>query len=94
MKQTGRHSKNTFLRLDTEINQALLFLREINTEEWHDRSPNTGDKYDLIRFIDKHIHPTYLRLIEAVLVPLTLALSLISLDSIEIRVQTDLTSGL
>lgn len=53
-----------------EINRALLFLREINSEEWHDRPLRTGDEYDLVRFIDKHIHPTYLRLVEAVLTPL------------------------
>ncbi len=59
------------LRYDSEINRAVLFLREINSEEWHDRPLQTGDEYDLVRFIDKHVHPTYLRLIEAVLGPLT-----------------------
>jgi len=59
------------LSCDSEINRALLFLREINSEEWHDRPLKTGDEYDLMRFIDKHVHPTYLRLIEAVLGPLT-----------------------
>ncbi len=53
-----------------DANRALLFLREINSQSWHDELPKGGDDYDLIRFIDHHIHPTYLRLIEAVLVPL------------------------
>ncbi len=61
-----------------EINRALLFLREINSEEWHDRPLRTGDEYDLVRFIDKHVHPTYLRMIEAVLVSLTRPLAYFS----------------
>lgn len=63
--------KEYFLKCDTEINAALLFLRQINSEQWHDQILRTGDEYDLVRFIDKHIHPTYLRLIEGVLLPLT-----------------------
>ena len=46
---------------DSAINRALLFLREINSEEWHDRPLGTGDDYRLVRFIDKHVHPAYLR---------------------------------
>ena len=53
-----------------EINRAILFLREINSENWHDRQLKTGDEYDLVRFIDKHVHPTYLRLVEAIFAPL------------------------
>lgn len=56
---------------DAEINRAMLFLREINSEDWHDRPLRTGDEYDLLRFIDKHVHPTYLRLVEAVFTPLS-----------------------
>jgi hypothetical protein len=67
----GEALEEYFLRYDGEINRALLFLREINSEEWHDRPLQTGNEYDLVRFIDKHVHPTYLRLIEAVLSPLT-----------------------
>jgi hypothetical protein len=55
----------------SEINCAFLFLREINSEHWHDELPGKGDEYDLIRFIDKQVHPTYLRLVEAVLAPLS-----------------------
>ena len=54
----------------SEVNRALLFLRQINSENWHDTIPEAGDEYDLVRFIDKHVHPTYLRLVEAVLIPL------------------------
>lgn len=60
------------LRLaEADISRALLFLREINSASWHDDIASSGDDYDLIKFIDTHIHPNYLRLIEAVLVPLT-----------------------
>ncbi len=62
--------KEYFSEFDTDINRALLFLREINSYEWHDKSLNTGDDYDMVRFIDRHLHPTYLRLTEAVLTPL------------------------
>ncbi len=55
---------------ESEINRALLFLRGINSEYWHDTIPSAGDEYDLIRFIDKNVHPAYLRLVEAVLIPL------------------------
>ncbi len=62
--------KKYFDEYGSEINQALLFLREINLEPWHDELPKKEDELDLIRFIDKHIHPTYLRLAEAVFAPL------------------------
>ena len=52
------------------FDRALLFLRELNLEEWHDSLLNTGDDYDLIRMIDKHVHPAYLRLVEGVFTPL------------------------
>ena len=48
----------------------MLFLRELNLEEWHDSPLNTGSDYDLIRMIDKHVHPAYLRLVEGVFTPL------------------------
>jgi hypothetical protein len=67
----GQELKACLSGCDAEINRALLFLREINSEEWHDRLLGTEDEYDLVRFIDKHVHPTYLRLVEAVLAPLT-----------------------
>ena len=57
-------------QFNSEIDRALLFLRELNHEEWHDSPLNTGDDYDLIRMIDKHVHPAYLRLVEGVFTPL------------------------
>lgn len=70
--------KDYFLRFENEINKALLFLREINSESWHDKSLKTGDEFDLVRIIDKHVHPTYLRLVEAVLTPLARPLAFFS----------------
>jgi len=70
--RTNRDALREHLHIyNNEINRALLFLREINSAEWHDKPLKTGDEYDLVRFIDRHVHPTYLRLIEAVLGPLT-----------------------
>jgi hypothetical protein len=54
---------------EAELNRAFLHLEEINQLEWHDYFEELGD-YQLIRFIDQRIHPTYLRLTEAVLCPL------------------------
>ena len=54
-----------------EFNRALIFLQSINAEDWHDVRIDQVNEYELVRFIDKHIHPNYLRLIEAVLFPLT-----------------------
>ena len=60
------------------LNQALLFLREINAESWHDRMFGSGDDVELLRFVDKTVHPTYLRLAEAVLIPLLKPLAFFS----------------
>ncbi|MBA7577464.1 hypothetical protein ES708_19317 [subsurface metagenome] len=60
--------KKYFLDYSTEINRALLHLEEINNYEWHDHFEML-DEYEIIRFIDQRIHPSYLRLIEAVLSP-------------------------
>lgn len=54
---------------DTELNLALLNLEEINNLDWHDYFEKLDD-FEIIRFIDQQIHPTYLRLTEAVLTPL------------------------
>lgn len=62
--------KSYFGRFRSEIDQAFLFLRELNLEEWHDSSLKTGGDYDLIRMVDKHVHPAYLRLVEGVFTPL------------------------
>lgn len=69
-EQDRNEFRNHLLQIETEINQAFLFIREINSEGWHDMLLRTGDDYDLIRNIDKHVHPTYLRIIETVLTPL------------------------
>lgn len=63
--------KDYFSQFGVEINQALQTIREINSEDWHDRPLRTGNEYEFIRFIDKHIHSTYLRLVEAVVTPMT-----------------------
>ena len=55
---------------DAAIGRALLSLREINSEGWHDAALTDGGGYELNRMIDRHVHPAYLRLIEAVLTPL------------------------
>ena len=57
-------------QFNSEIDRAFLFLRELNLQQWHDGPLNTGDDYDLIRMIDKHVHPAYLRLVEGVFTPL------------------------
>lgn len=54
---------------DAELNRAILHLEEVNNLEWHDYFENFDD-FEFIRFIDRQIHPTYLRLTEAVLTPL------------------------
>lgn len=53
-----------------EISNGLRFLREINSEPWHDEMPEAKDDYERLRLIDRHVHSTYLRLIEGVLAPL------------------------
>lgn len=52
----------------TEIDRALLHLDEINGFDWHDSFQKLDD-YELIRFVDQLVHPTYLRLVEAVFCP-------------------------
>ena len=69
--QTRAKQLRTYLsQFNSEIDRAFLFLRELNLEQWHDDPLNTGDDYDLIRMIDKHVHPAYLRLVEGVFTPL------------------------
>jgi hypothetical protein len=52
-----------------ELNRAFYNLQEINRYVWHDHL-NSLDDYEMIRLIDQQIHPTYLKLIEAVLAPI------------------------
>ena len=69
-KTQGQRLRQYLLGAENEINRALFFLREINAEEWHDRVLDDHE-HELVRFVDKHLHPAYLRLTEAVLAPLT-----------------------
>lgn len=50
------------------LNNAFIFLNEINQANWHDFIDKT-DEYELVRYLDQEIHPTYLRLIEGVFFP-------------------------
>ncbi len=54
---------------EAELNRAFFNLEEINRFNWHD-SVIDDRNYDLLRFIDQRIHPTYLRIIESVLCPI------------------------
>lgn len=54
---------------EAEIDRALLHLEEINGLGWHDSFQKLDD-YEVIRFVDQQVHPTYLRLVEAVFCPL------------------------
>jgi len=53
---------------DAELNRAFLHLEEINNLDWHDFFEKLDD-IEVIRFIDQQIHPSYLRLTEAVFTP-------------------------
>ena len=53
---------------DAELNRAFLHLEEINNLDWHDFFEKL-DNIEFIRFIDQQIHPSYLRLTEAVFTP-------------------------
>ncbi len=77
-KTAGAELKEYLIQYENEINRALLFIREINSEDWHDWTFGNSDEYDLVRFIDKRVHPTYLRLIEAVLIPLSMPIAYFS----------------
>lgn len=54
---------------DAELNRTFLHLEEVNNSNWHDFFEKLDD-FELIRFIDQQIHPSYLRLTEAVFTPL------------------------
>lgn len=51
-----------------KLDQAFLFLSEINREDWHDSFAKLDD-YEFMRFFDKILHPSYLKLIEGVFFP-------------------------
>lgn len=67
-KSNSQKLKEYFLEKKDEFHKAFLFLGEINRYSWHD-SFEEFDEYETIRFIDQEIHPTYLRLIEAIFFP-------------------------
>lgn len=73
LKARDRHQRKELREylagMDVELSPAILFLRQINSEDWHDRALVKGDDYEVVRFIDKVLHPTYLRLVEGVLAP-------------------------
>lgn len=55
---------------DPELSLALLHLREINNQDWHDEPLTSGDEFDLVRLVERKVHPGYLRLVEGVFDPL------------------------
>lgn len=55
-----------FVQAGPELSAALVFLRQINSEDWHDRPLVEGDEYEAVQFIDRTLHPVYLRLVEGV----------------------------
>ncbi|MDZ4063132.1 MAG: hypothetical protein U1E22_00525, partial [Coriobacteriia bacterium] len=42
-----------FVEADAELSAAMVFLRQINSEDWHDRPLVEGDEYEAIQFIDR-----------------------------------------
>lgn len=52
-----------------QLDNSIMHLTEINHLSYHDALVMSNE-YERIQFIDRHIHPDYLRLIEAVLKPL------------------------
>lgn len=67
---TARDTLKKFFAENThELNRAFLHIEEINEYEWHDHFKDLDD-YELIRFIDQKMNPSYLRLTEGVLTPL------------------------
>ena len=55
---------------DAQLSSAFLYLREINAQDWHDEPLTKGDEFELTRYIERHINPAYLRLVEGVFAPL------------------------
>lgn len=52
-----------------EINKSLHLLEEINRYPWHDDIIEK-DEYELLRFCDTYLNPTYLKIVEGILYPL------------------------
>ena len=62
--------KKYFDQFGSEIDSALLFLGDMNSRTWHDEPFAMRDDYSFIRDIDAYVHPSYLRVVEAILAPL------------------------
>ena len=58
-----------FASEEAELSRAMLVLRQIDAEDWHDKPLAPGDDYGLLQLIDRDLHPAYLRLVEGVLAP-------------------------
>lgn len=56
--------------MGVELSMAMLFLRQINSEDWHDGLLTEAADLLALRFIDKALHSVHLRLVEEVLAPL------------------------
>lgn len=67
-----------FADASAELSAAMLFLRQINSEDWHDRRLATGDDFEVVGLVDRVLHPAYLRLVEAVFAPLIRPIAYIS----------------
>jgi hypothetical protein len=68
---SARHSAplaSYFISHESDLSRAFFFLHEINSLSWYDEIVVDGEFQEL-RFIDQELHPTYLRLLEAVLFP-------------------------
>ena len=69
--QSDSHALRSFIDdMAGDISAAMLFLRQINSADWHDRRLAEGDDLEVLRLVDTNLHPAYLRLAEAVLAPL------------------------
>jgi hypothetical protein len=66
----GRDLRAYLSSAEPDLSRAFLFLREINAADWHDAIEESRGEFDLVRFIDRILHPAYLRLVEGVLIPL------------------------
>ena len=69
-----RTHKETLARLlqvqEMQINNAYRHVHEICSFSWHDEVIQSRDDYEQLIIIDQDVHPSYLRLVEAVYRPL------------------------
>ena len=76
-RRLGEINDSHRLELETYCTEHLVDLdgafhhaRAINALDWHDRTIEREDDYQVLMLIDRDIHPAYLRLVEAVFQPL------------------------